>query len=344
MLACLLMSAGTVVLAQPTVTAPAAGTSTATTEGTPDPKVDLWGDLVQGWKKLLESAGAMISATVVFLGLVTSLVQAWGKLRKEREFFAGGILKSNPNALSDKRDGIDYQIVLLGDGNAGKTTLLRMLSQNPKADTRAATGDIQTFGFSLTSYEPGSWECVRFLVDDYRGQSPGEIAAAPSLVGVTSEKPRAGAALFILDISPTEAGTGVMRPGTKFNAGGTYSPKRLQEHVTKWNSDGLSHVQAHLRGRVKFNYACCFINKMDLAQQWTVAEEQEIGDKLEKLFEEIKSHPLFSRDCRFEVVFGTLAVNENLDGPMRRDRLSVGCNLPLLWSRLVERARMSARK
>lgn len=354
--ACLWAAAAMPLHAQAPAAAPAPATPADAAAAAQPGQVNVLNDLAKQWKDMLESMSGMITAVTVFLGLLTALLiaftkllQAWRDLDKERrqlkaerQFFAGDILQAEPQALSATRKGIDYQIVLLGDRSVGKTTFLRLLSQNPRANTRAATGEPKTFGFSLTSYEPGNWENVRFLVEDYAGQSPGEIAAAASLASVSSERPRSGAAIFLLDISPTVVGTGEVEPGTKFNQDGTYSPARLRTHVNKWNSDGLSHVQAHLRGRVKFNYVCCFINKMDLARQWTVAEEEEISKKLTPLFDAVKSHPLFNRDCFFEVIFGTLAVNERLDGPMRRDRLAVGCNLPLLWSRLVEQARHAA--
>lgn len=368
--ACLWVTAARVVYAQAPAAAPAPATPGEAAPSEAKGRVNLFNEFANNTGVLIGGAASLLVSVAGLVVAVRRIYEEHAKLLtarqelqkiqgdldktrqeldttrddldKERQFFGGDILKTEPLALTAERKGIDYQIVLLGEGNTGKTTFVRMLSHNPKADLLAKTGQSQTFGFSLTSYEPGNWESIRFLVDDYRGQAPGEIAASPSLRGVTSENPRHGAAIFMLDICKTEVGTGVISPDTKLNQAGIFSPARLKGHVNDWNSKGLSNLQAHLRGRVRFNYVCCFINKIDLATKWSVAEEEAIKKELKDLFDEIQSHPLFNTGCFFEVIFGTLAVNEKLDGPKRRDRMSVGCNLPLLWSRLVERARLAA--
>ena len=311
-------------------------------------KLSKWFDGTAAMATSLTSLVVALTAFLVALSKWKEAKLAKAEAKETREFVGGAIIREVPDAWKSPKEEMDYQICLFGPGSSGKTTFIRLISQNPTANPAQSTGGIKTYGFSQTNYHPGRWESIRYIIDDYPGQNPGTIAVAPSLSvipdGATA---RAGAAIFMLDICATIPETGVPdeAEGYRMNAGGTHSAKRIKEHIEMWSKNGLSHLQAHLRGRVKFNYCCFFINKIDLAETWSSAEETAVKEAFKPLIDTVKAYPLFHRDCTHDVVFGTLAVDpaQLAKGPKRRDRLAVGCNLPFVWARLTESARSAYR-
>ena len=196
-------------------------------------------------------------------------IRYWKKLNRKIERELRGIKLPKQTAVDESRNST----ILLGIGGTGKTTLIRSLFNDPRANPNIKTAKYAIYSKSEeVPAETPAKRCV-FYISDYRGQNLGDLIRAfvEQQIKPYSEM-RYGhinSLVLIVDLVKPPASQ-----GNHAQMVNSYDEERVLRHLQEWNDQALDAVFGMMTDELK--YACLFINKYDLIEDHTVEMEANI--------------------------------------------------------------------
>ena len=193
-------------------------------------------------------------------------------------------------------------MMLLGLGGAGKTTFVRDLFQDQRADATVTTEHYELY--QTTTIIKRRNEQYTLFVGDYRGQNLGQLVSE----FVTQQKepfePMSygfiNSLVLIVDLFPPSERSDhpALEPRSRADAG------RVEMHNSQWNDTALDAVFGLLTaGSLK--YVCLFVNKLDLLKG---ANTTPVQDDVENCFAELRDRLRLRAErakADFQIVLGS---------------------------------------
>jgi len=247
----------------------------------------------------------IVAVIAAIASIVAAYIQSGRRqaAEKERDHFqdqAAGITLPAKIPGADRRNAV----MLLGIGGSGKTSLIRALFHDKEANPTEATEDYEIYRHKsqaspLIAARSSDVPAVHLFISDYKGQDLGSLVRAFILQQKMPYSPMAynyvTAVVFVVDLvaPPTSKGAAVALVSEP-------SVERVRAQLTQWSDAALDAVFGMITDTLQ--YGCLFINKLDLLERRTPAED----DKIRRLY-----RPLADRiakrcgDAKFEVIVGS---------------------------------------
>lgn len=181
--------------------------------------------------------------------------------------------------------------VLIGLGGTGKTTLIRALLHNPKADPEKKTEEYALYhGERQNDGDPTRFH---LYISDYKGQNLGTLIRAFIKQQKIKYSPMAygfiNSLILVVDLFPPKPSESSPEPTIRPSP----NRARVTEHLNQWTATALDAIFGLLTSD-SLRYVCLFINKADLIT--SRSEEAEIMERfkpLETLLKERRSGAMF---------------------------------------------------
>jgi len=196
--------------------------------------------------------GALIGAIP---GFITAYIQSNQKKKAKKQL--EDIFKPSPVGKD-----VRSSIMLLGLGGSGKTTLIRRLVNDDRANPQRKTEEFEIYpgkrAFTIDAKE----SICHFWISDYKGQDLGTLTRAFVEQQKIPNSPMAygyiNALIVIVDLIKPKSNAHEPEPLP------TDEPdlKRVQDHIDQWNDQAIDAISGFLTTELK--YVCLFINKVDL--------------------------------------------------------------------------------
>jgi GTPase SAR1 family protein len=250
--------------------------------------------------------------TILFGGL-----SAWLRIRLKRLKDKIGLLSSrvfDPFFLRPSHfDQYATNLILIGEGGSGKTTVVHALSGANEARPDVATAMMSTYTLvneiSIEAKGKITRRLVRIYIDDYVGQN--------WVQGSTNE--RVKARQKIVNSSTLVIVVDVVEPGSKIGPSKRrvkFQASRVKEHIVSYNDQAIQTL-TELSG--KDAQVILFINKMDLIYPLTDEAKSSVRQAFLPLIEKLEE----LRGVELHVLFGSAAMGAGVvgyDSGNRNDR------------------------
>ena len=264
----------------------------------------------------------------VVAGLVTGVASVLGVLlsnthqgKRKAEDTLRGITLPAKVPKGHKRNSI----MLLGIGGVGKTTLIRSLFANPKANPAFSTVAYElyrtTIDVAVETGERGGQPCHLF-VGDYRGQDLGSLIREFIVAQMKSYDPMSygyiNTLVLMVDVVDPPASPDEVPPGQQSEV----NLSRVRKQKREWNDTALDAVFGLLT-KSSLSHVCLFINKSDLITNGNDEEkESEIKTLYGGLAKKLRKRA-HGANAEFNVLYGSA---------------DKGTNVPVLQRALLDKA------
>jgi GTPase SAR1 family protein len=175
--------------------------------------------------------------------------------RETEKAVTEGIIKPVKLAPPAKRNSA----ILIGLGGTGKTTLIRSLLHDPKADPEIKTLDYSLYHGQRSAGE--SWH--HWYISDYRGQTIGNLVRSfvkqQKMIYSPMAYGHVNSLIVLVDIQRPKQAPSAPEPPISESP----NEERMQEHLTQWSATALDAVFGFFTADT-LKYVCLFINKADL--------------------------------------------------------------------------------
>lgn len=197
--------------------------------------------------------------------------------------------------------------MLLGLGGVGKTTFVRGVFQNPKANPSVSTEHYGLYRTTTDVEDPDDKrrnEKYTLYVGDYRGQNLGQLVSKFITQQKASFEPMSygyiNSLVLIVDLFPPHE----QFDHTMVEPRDCVDSDRVEKHNSQWNDTALDAVFGLLTtGGLR--YVCLFINKMDLLKgSNTPAVQREVRKRFAELEGRLKERARGSK-ATFKLVLGS---------------------------------------
>ena len=276
---------------------------------------------------LLPGFGGGITSELILLisSAITAGVIAWlQKLRGNIGALKDSLLKykrrlsdpvlSTPSLSSDV-EGVN--VVLIGDGGVGKTSIVRALSGSPFADPHSASDGEETYALAQEvdligrNSEPIR-RMTRIYLEDHKGQ---DISGMMLSETVTKRQKMVPSTVIVIVVDLFASQKNMKKQAS-------FQKKRITEQLSKYNSDALKTI------RHKFYYnsktedktvkaVCLFINKIDLLKTIDTASLAAAEKAYEPLIDDMNQK---FADAGTYVILGAAAVGWGVVGHNKENR------------------------
>lgn len=256
---------------------------------------------LQFYQGILNLVNGLMNFAVTTIVLLSIALGLWIRIRYLKRL--NGKIKSELRGITlPKQTDVDESrnsTILLGIGGTGKTTLIRSLFNDPRANPNIKTAKYAIYGKAEEVPAERPAKRCRFYISDYRGQNLGDLMRAfvEQQMKPYSEM-RYGyinSLILIVDVvkPPTSQGNHIQMVTS-------YDEERVSRHLQEWNAQALDAVFGMMTDTLK--YVCLFINKFDLIESHSVEMESNIRSAFEPL-----RHALEERcdGVNFEVLIGS---------------------------------------
>gem|GEM_PF-5064476 len=189
------------------------------------------------------------------------------------------------------------QVLLIGLGGSGKTSLIQKITAHPDAEPRIKSADFKTYSLVHEITKEEEQHVCRIDIDDYRGQNVGQVIKKWIDRKLIDEDHYAQSLIIIVDIfSP-------FSPTDTISSSAVISSDRVAQHIHEWSDNALGAVmEVSSNSHVIYKYICLFINKSDLLIPWNTDSEQIVKDAFKPLIDIIARR---SAGALFEVIVGS---------------------------------------
>lgn len=218
---------------------------------------------IQAWNTITSAQATLIAA------ILTAFVAAFTPLIKIIITF---LWESLDDFLAEKTHKRPFKILLVGLGRVGKTTLIKNLGFQIIAE-----GEEETQFWRIHEHEqkiqPHN-KSIKFLIGDYRGQSPGQIFENFDAFAGPLGKRTINCIIFVVDLygDPPEINENV--------------DDRIQQNITFLNRFALSAIFQLSYSKKRLKCVALFINKIDILQNFKSDAEKFALEKY-KPFEDL---------------------------------------------------------
>ena len=208
-------------------------------------------------------------------------------------------------------------IMLLGVGGSGKTTFIRSMFEDPKANPQVKTKSYDLYEhYSNPGEMPGSTgseksqKGLAMFIGDYKGQDIGTLIRSFVLQQKESYHPMAygyiNALILIADIVPPPATPDAPPPKKRKLA----NKRRISLHNEQWNDTALDAVFGLVTSH-SLSHVCLFINKYDLIEDQGTRTEDQIKEYFGQLRERLDLRAK-GAGAKFETIIGSAMTGEGL--------------------------------
>jgi hypothetical protein len=231
----------------------------------------------------------------IFFALLLFFIQA-------RQFWRNGYTlpaRARPGEATNN-------VLVLGIGGAGKTSVIRALTGNVKANPDARTNEFDVHPVSFVDQSvPGKEKTKTLRLADYKGQNLSTLIAGFCRLQLQPYSPlrwgHVASVLIVVDLfEPTDTGS-----GNNLTRAAPDS-KRIQKNVANWVPPvpGGTSVLDAVFGLVTedVRLVCIFINKVDKLQSYDDQMRHAIEDEFRDIRIEIEKRPL---KCKVEFRSGS---------------------------------------
>lgn len=194
-------------------------------------------------------------------------------------------------------------MMLLGLGGVGKTTFVRSLFSNERANPTASTERYELYRTTFSLEDPNNPKKGRqytLFVGDYRGQNLGQLVREFVTQQKNSFDPMSygfiNSLILIVDLFPPPDRDNPLEPQDKLD------DNRVNMHIDQWNETALDAVFGLLT-RDSLKYVCLYINKADV-----LIKNQEKQDLIRRHFSELRSRLQKRTDivnAKFDLIIGS---------------------------------------
>jgi GTPase SAR1 family protein len=269
------------------------------------PEPASWIDVTKVVLAIREQATAVVLALI---SLIFAALAAWLKFRFHRLKAKMGLISSRifdpffPRPV--RFDQYATNLILIGEGGSGKTTIVHALSGANEAKPDVSTAAMSTYTLvneiSIETNNQVARRLVRIYTDDYVGQnwvqgSQNErLKARQSIV-------KSSTLVIVVDVA--EPGSKTAPPSRR----DTFQVSRVRDHVRSYNDQAIQTLVALMGTRAQ---VVLFINKLDLIYPLTDEIKSAIVQAFRPLVERLEE----IRGVKLHVILGSATSGAGLVG------------------------------
>lgn len=255
--------------------------------------------------------GQFTPINLIFLvvGVLITLALEWFYLKIRRNLF-----KLNPRSASRSLGLIDFgkfrghKLLTLGEGGAGKSSLLKAMSHGAagRSDIKTGKADFATFAMALgvSSANPKGSGLVISTVD-YNGQRPGSVTGLMDQLTRKHSQPVTAVILVVDVVAPPESADEPIRIQRQ-----EVDQMRINQQTIAWGGNSLELIKGELKSGGPKSFIL-FINAVDAVQKYAyvLGRPLEETDRAEIMahFEDFRSHlSKIWRDSSVKTIVGSV--------------------------------------
>ena len=252
---------------------------------------------------------SLINLVYLIFGVFVTLGVEWVYLRMRRY-----INMLNPVGASKSLGRMDFdhvrghKLLVLGEGGAGKSSLLQALSHGSagRSDKLTDQADFATFAMALgvSNSQPRGSGLVISTVD-YNGQRPGSVPGLMKQL-TAGNKQHVTAVILVVDVvdAPTSADDPVRTQVAEVDT------KRIRKHIRAWDGNALEFVKGDLKGGTPKDFIL-LINAVDAIEKYSYILGEPLTDvhrnEILAYFEEFRETLSKTwRDSKVQTVVGSV--------------------------------------
>jgi GTPase SAR1 family protein len=245
----------------------------------------------------MEAYATLATAVFGFLGIV---IQEARK-RKTENYYRHGLRDPVRIGPKERRNSM----ILVGLGGTGKTTLIRSLIRDPKANPDERTEHYELYHGAQSA--KGDEYKYLFFISDYKGQ---DIA---TLVGsFIAQQLKLYSAMAYGHVQTIILMVDLVSPRNDYRDPDPQpvdepDPERIKLHIEQWSELALDAVKGLITDD-SLRHVCLFINKVDLIRR----RGQEADEKCIKKFDPLRERLIARFGNRVHVILGSTRAGTGL--------------------------------